>query len=1219
MRNKRHFLKTLLAIGLAAFGGQFLQAQEEGLRLHFDFDNASGTSVADKMASGITASLKNGAAVKEMGERHVLDLGNGNGYLDLGAQAGNLFRGLDSYTISMYYRVADEASLSGAGFFLWSFSTEAACTQTAGKFSAYRLNAQRFANSTGGWGNEHGIEIGAPSEKGKWMHVLYTQNGANGTLYLNGEQRGSSTDMPLNTANFTEDVPYAWIGRPPFSADQYLKQTLVADIRLYDRVLGTEEIKTLSETTDALDHDYMYGTPGDFTELNAAIEKATGFVAEHAGDYPAAAVALLQDEINLSQDIAREGLVNQDIIDERLKALESAQRNLEATAGFDFDDTGIAEGYDTDRGFRHPGALHTDADFERIRQQIANGNEKVVAAYNKLKSAAYSQANADVAPVVTIIRGEGAENYIQAARAGAIAYQNALRWKIDGTTEHADNAVRILNAWARTTTGIGGNSNYALAAGLYGYAFANAAELMRDYEGWNADDFEAFRRWMLDVWYPSCIGFLRHRNGTWDNADKWWDCPGHYWSNWGLCNALAVVSIGILCDDVFIYNQGMSFFKYDQVGTFQDPRTANPILNDGLTEFLGNLVVTTTESDLETGAYGKLGQMQESGRDMGHAAMAGGLAVDLAHIGWNQGDDLFSYMDHRLAAGIEYLAAQCQGIQGLPWTNYHYATNGYYWSDSRAWLQTGPALGAAIRPYWGTVIGHYEGVKGVKMPFSEWAYEQMGIDGGGEGSTSGGYDHMGYSVLMNTRDEQLAPADKVPTPLTPVMEYNGVSVEHNELGGLKSTYRLEPTETLPAGTVVTLKPQLPQGTADTGNWRWNTGETSKDITIVADRSGVWRATYTNENGVESEQVFTIAVEGDCEECTLRPNVTYNGTTREASTVNAFYGSEVGLSITPTDGWGFYEWETGSTASSITLPHVTTSRDVAVIFTGQGGRRQKLTFHINVQYIRPDIVVNGGTHTDTPMIIVEEGDNVTLTATPADGKDGGTYRWSDGSTGEALALGQVTTSGTYTLEYTVEGVTSVLDYQVYVKADGYATIPAGDYYIRHLTYGTYLTNPGDGQAPSFQPQREGNPAQQWRVENTPPSTTYGFQSLLDQAYLKDDGSWQTGSTKPFRLSGAVGVDEVAIQKSARTGNIFWQVDEDGRINFTATAQPTAYPFEFIPVEGSSIGDAEMQRGNAVARTYYTLGGIKVDRPGKGIYIRQTRYDNGTVKHEKVAFP
>ena len=98
------------------------------------------------------------------------------------------------------------------------------------------------------------------------------------------------------------------------------------------------------------------------------------------------------------------------------------------------------------------------------------------------------------------------------------------------------------------------------------------------------------------------------------------------------------MSIGILCDDVFLYNQGLSFYKYDQVGTFVDPRTANPILNDGLTEFIGNLVVTTQNSELETGAYGKLGQMQESGRDIGHAAMAAGLAVDVAHIGWNQGE-----------------------------------------------------------------------------------------------------------------------------------------------------------------------------------------------------------------------------------------------------------------------------------------------------------------------------------------------------------------------------------------------------------------------------------------------------------------------------------------------------------------------------------------------------------------------------------------------------
>ena len=160
--------------------------------------------------------------------------------------------------------------------------------------------------------------------------------------------------------------------------------------------------------------------------------------------------------------------------------------------------------------------------------------------------------------------------------------------------------------------------------------------------------------------------------------------------------------------------------------------------------------------------------MNESGRDTGHSAMALGLAIDMAKVGWNQGDDLFAYMDHRLAAGIEYVAAQTQSIEGLPWTNYQYGSSGYYYSDARAYVMEGPALGAQMRPYWGTVIGIYEGVKGVKMPFSEVSYKNMGIDEGGQGGTSGGYDHLGYSVLMNTRDEQLCPADRVPTEPHPI-------------------------------------------------------------------------------------------------------------------------------------------------------------------------------------------------------------------------------------------------------------------------------------------------------------------------------------------------------------------------------------------------------------------------------------------------------------------
>ena len=431
-----------------------------------------------------------------------------------------------------------------------------------------------------------------------------------------------------------------------------------------------------------------------------------------------------------------------------------------------------AQAYDTNRGFRHPGGLHTQADFDRVKAQLAAGNERVTAAYNVLKTAAYAQPGVQTYPVETIVRGGTGENYINAARGATMAYQNALRWKIEGNEACARGAVRILMAWANTTKEISGSSDQCLAVGLYGYEFAQAAELMRDYTGWSHDDFETFQQWMLRLWYPKAIHFLRSRNGTWENSGKWWQAPGHYWSNWGLCNALCVVSIGVLCDDVFIYNQGMSFFKYDQVGTYRNPRTEVPIKNDGLTEFLGNLVVTTVDTDLETGAYGQLGQMNESGRDTGHSAMALGLAVDLAKMGWNQGDDLFSYMDYRLAAGIEYVAAQTQSVPNLPWTNYHYGSSGYYYSDSRAWLMTEPALGAQMRPYWGTVIGLYEGVKGVRMPFAEASYHDMGIDAGGTGSTSGGYDHLGYSVLMNTFEPQLRPANEVPTELSSLMEYD---------------------------------------------------------------------------------------------------------------------------------------------------------------------------------------------------------------------------------------------------------------------------------------------------------------------------------------------------------------------------------------------------------------------------------------------------------------
>ena len=877
---------------------------------------------------------------------------------------------------------------------------------------------------------------------------------------------------------------------------------------------------------------------------------------------------------------------------------------------------GAQESYDTNRGFRHPGGLHTQADFDRIKALLAAGDETVTEAVKVLRTAAYAQSSAATFPSETIVRGGGSgENYINAARGAAIAYQNALRWKIDGNKVCAKHAVDVLMSWARTTKYISGNSDQCLARGLYGYEFAQAAELMRDYDGWAREDFEEFCRWMLDVWYPGAIGFLRNRNGTWENTGKWWQAPGHYWSNWGLCNALCVISIGVLCDDVFIYNQGLSFIKYDQVGTFKDPRTSVPILNDGLTEFWGNLVVTTTAWDGETGAYGKVGQTNESGRDTGHAAMALGLAVDIAHQGWNQGDDLFSWMDHRIAAGIEYVAAQCQNVENLPWTNYHYGSSGYYWSDSRAWLMTGPALGAQLRPYWGTVIGHYEGVKGVSMPFSEMCAEQVGIDGGGMGATSGGYDHLGYSVLMNYRDH-MATEEERPTELSPEIAYNGKSYKQNDAGGLVNTYQTtaETSRALPAGTVVTLTANLPSGESDTGNWIWSTGETTRSISVTANRSQIYRVTYTNANNVKSEQCFSIAVQGDCRPANVQPHITVDGVTSDTAGATVDYGKNVTLSVTDAQGYGNCKWSTGSTAYSITLSSVKTPRDVQCEVVSQGGQRTTVKFHLDVLESQQRITVDGTTLEDTASVTVGFGSDVTFTLYVPQALSGGTAVWEDGTEGLTYTMPAIDATQEHTLRYTVKGETREYPFSVTVHQT--ARELSGTYAIRHRESGRLLTS---GTPLTFEPRKMNggtlDASQQWTF--TTSGSIYAILASDGKSYISANGKLITRRNN-HNITFLAPYNYAAL--NAQTSMKFWQMTESGALQIGPGTELTDFPFEIVTIEeatgikevqGSGLEKTVNGQWSTVNGQWYDLSGRRVKKPAKsGLYI---------VNGEKVFIP
>ncbi|KAA6302761.1 MAG: hypothetical protein EZS26_000931 [Candidatus Ordinivivax streblomastigis] len=792
------------------------------------------------------------------------------------------------------------------------------------------------------------------------------------------------------------------------------------------------------------------------------------------------------------------------------------------------------------QSFIHPGGLHTQADFDRVKTQLAANETAVVQAYNNLKANAYSASNVITYPVETIIRGGGSgENYINAARGAAMAYQNALRWKISGDAVHAERAITILNSWAKICKQVTGDTNQSLASGLYGYQFANAAELMRDYTGWKQADFKAFQEWMLYIWYPRCVDFLKRRHDT--NA-------GHYWSNWGLCNVLAVMSIGILCDDVFIYNQGLDYYRYDLVGTFTDNRTP-PIDNNGYNEFLGNLVPVLHADS--RGPLGYLGQMQESGRDQGHALMALGLAIDICQVGYNQGDDLFAHMDNRIAAGIEYVACYNSGVNNVPWWDYWY--HDVRTSYENSWKQTANNDGGrgAFRPYWDRVIGHYEGIKGISMTYSHTMKNKESIDNGGGnyGQTSGGFDHLGFSTLMCTRP--VVTPTQVPTPLSPVIIRNNVEYARASYSGVT------------VGSTLKLLAKLPADVTNTGNWKWDTGETTQELTVTANNSALYHVTYTNANNVKSTQMFSIAVSGDCKPDLVTPSITYNGVTVNDTVISIMPQTPFRLTAnSPNERWGKYKWSNGATANSITVSTLSTDRIYSVTFTNQGGKETTINFHISISVISPSLKIDGGNTQNTNKAFITAGQSVELLPIVQAGAESGTWTWSNGSTQRSLLLEFIQETEHHTVTYSYNSAVYTLNYDIYVTIPN-KPMSNGNYFIKNAADATYLTNDGS-MTPSFSVFSETHPeSQRWTI--TKDGTRYKIASMLDNRFLNEYAAFTTNAYyqawNTYTFHGLDGADLYAIQNGGSSAADYWAIS-GSVISGHGSTTLNAYPFEII---------------------------------------------------------
>lgn len=408
--------------------------------------------------------------------------------------------------------------------------------------------------------------------------------------------------------------------------------------------------------------------------------------------------------------------------------------------------------------YNHPCGMYNEADFARVKALIATRTGAAYEEFVNLRDFTnYSKIPYTPTPQTQIVRGDWkgtdytSENYAYAMRDAAAAYQQALLWKLTGEEEYATSAVNILNQWAAVCKAVKSNdSNHFLAAGCQGYTFANAAELLRDYEGWAAADFDKFKAWMLGVFAERNLTFLTEHCGQ---------SNSHYWANWDLVNLASYFAIGVLTESDDLVSYVVNYF-YNGVGN----------------GCLKQLIINTHADPLETGET--IAQCQESGRDQGHATMVAAVAANLCQMAYTlylcnpemKNLDFFAAENNAILRMCEYTAlfnvkdgtdkANALGsylisVSKMPFTPYLY--NPGHSTEATHTQASEDGRGAA-RPGWEIIYNHYAKVKGLSSGYiySKKFADKLRPEGGSGdsryGVNSSAFDQLGWGTLMMHRE-----------------------------------------------------------------------------------------------------------------------------------------------------------------------------------------------------------------------------------------------------------------------------------------------------------------------------------------------------------------------------------------------------------------------------------------------------------------------------------
>lgn len=318
--------------------------------------------------------------------------------------------------------------------------------------------------------------------------------------------------------------------------------------------------------------------------------------------------------------------------------------------------------------FVHPGISHNLADLDRMKHMVGAGIEPYATSFQNLSSNAkakstYSVNVATDAPLSLTEYPGANQNWF--LNDGIAAYYNALMWYITEDTAHADKAVEILNTYKGITNV---TSSFALTSGRV-WRIIEAAEIIahtyhaNDYaNGWGETDIQAFKDMLV---YPGYSNTVPSGNSTFYWKIYNGDPVRH--GNQGLFGFRTMMAIAIFTDNQMMYNRVIRYLKGFAPDIEDIPFPTGPVISlganitacDYFDEYYGPGITYGTVPNYHgneaiVNYIYENGQSQESSRDQAHAIAGVSTIAIISEMAWNQGDDLYSFLNNRPLLGLEF-------------------------------------------------------------------------------------------------------------------------------------------------------------------------------------------------------------------------------------------------------------------------------------------------------------------------------------------------------------------------------------------------------------------------------------------------------------------------------------------------------------------------------------------------------------------------------------